>query len=163
MYGILRWPLLMNSIKRGKMGTFGMVRKGGSKPHQGWDLYAEPGTPCFAVADGVVVYMQQNHDEWGNIIVIELTDIRAYGSRLYAAYAHLDVFSPVLYETAKVCAGHRVGNTGNTGNADGLKGKDQHLHFELRQTPRPGLGLAGRFDPMLFYGSPPLGFTIVGP
>ena len=33
---------------------FGMTRDGGTRPHPGVDLYAPPGTPVFAIADGVI-------------------------------------------------------------------------------------------------------------
>ena len=61
----IRWPLASNRIRRGEQGflvalknTFGWVRNTSQmyrKAHQGWDIYAEPGTECYAIADGVVV------------------------------------------------------------------------------------------------------------
>jgi murein DD-endopeptidase MepM/ murein hydrolase activator NlpD len=54
--------------------------------------------------------------------------------------------------------GQIIGKTGNTGNANTMKGDDQHLHFEFRKIIFAGTGEEGirqRFNPTLLYGAPP--------
>lgn len=154
----LRWPLKENRIRRGMLNhTFGYVRKyanGNPKAHQGWDFYAPDGTDCYAVASGKISAIQYNHADWGNLVVIELTDVKHQGQKIYAAYAHL---STVLVSSgATIAIGQKIGKSGTTGNASGMKGEDQHLHFEIRTQSLPGRGLGGRISPLQLYGQPPL-------
>jgi murein DD-endopeptidase MepM/ murein hydrolase activator NlpD len=52
---LLAWPFERNHIRRDiRNNAFGMVRNGGSRVHQGWDLYAVPGTPLYA--EGKIEY-----------------------------------------------------------------------------------------------------------
>ncbi len=147
----LAYPLERNEIRRASThNAFGMVRHGGQSPHQGWDLIALPFTPCFAIADGKILYSNPK-GKFGNLIVLEFTH---RGRTLYAAYAHLH--SIYAHQPAQVSCGDMIGLTGTTGNAQDMRGSDQHLHFEIRTTPFPGKGLAGRIDPAQLYGAAPL-------
>lgn len=123
---MLRWPLRHNEIRKNSVSnTFGMVRKGGTRAHQGWDFRALPWTSCFAVADGEIAYTGHRGD-FGLLVVLEFT----YRARTwFAAYAHLS-YSHVYYQE-KVTAGQLIAETGNTGNASTMTGEDQHLHFEI--------------------------------
>jgi peptidoglycan LD-endopeptidase LytH len=151
---MMHWPLKSNRIRRGLVNnTFGMVRRnadGSTRPHQGWDFYAKPGTPCFAVGDGTIALIRTVGD-YGNTIVLEF---RHDGDRLFAAYSHLSRIDVKAGEVVK--AGQQIGLTGNTGNAVSMKGDDCHLHFELRTMPAPGRGLAGRISPMHIFGACPV-------
>ena len=49
-----------------------------------------------------------------------------------------------------------IGTTGESGNAQGMPEKDQHLHFEIRTTASPGRGLGGRISPLRIFGRCPL-------
>jgi peptidoglycan LD-endopeptidase LytH len=151
---MIHWPLKRNVIRRGLVNnTFGMVRRqanGKSRPHQGWDFYAVPETPCFAVADCTVTLIRTVGD-YGNTVVIEFTH---EGDRLFAAYSHLSAITVKVGDRVK--GGAKVGLTGNTGNAESMRGDDCHLHFELRTMPAPGLGLGGRLSPMEIFGICPL-------
>jgi len=145
------WPLDSNIIRRSSLNnTFGMVRLRADKsprPHQGWDFYAPTGTPCYSVADGLVVYADSCGD-LGKLIVIEID------KNLFVAYAHL---SEIFVKTRNsVKLGDMIGKTGCTGNADKMQGEDQHLHFEVRETPLPGLGLDNRKSPLSLFGVCPL-------
>ncbi|AOY00087.1 M23 family metallopeptidase [Jeongeupia sp. USM3] len=145
----IEWPLDSNVIRRGSVGnTFGMVRNGGTRAHQGWDFFAPAGTPCYAVAAGKVVFAGDRGD-FGGMVVIELA-----GLGLYAAYAHLSRID--VKQGQAVTLGQRVGTTGCTGNAAGMVGADQHLHFEIRTEPLPGLGLGGRISPLQVFGVCPM-------
>lgn len=165
----MRWPLKENRIRKGLINhTFGLVRNNGTKPHQGWDFYAIPGTECFAVASGKVVRVDQvaangNPDSFGKLIVIKLDSITIDGQTVYAAYAHLSEISPGISLGNNVTLGQLIGKTGNTGNASNMTGADQHLHFELRKevSPSGGTGLTRRFDPKRLYGDPPLQSPVI--
>lgn len=151
---MIHWPLASNRIRRGSIShTFGMVRRnanGSTRPHQGWDFYAAPGTPCFAVDGGRIARIRTEGD-YGNTVVLEFIH---EGERLYAAYSHLSRIDVKVEQLVK--AGEQIGLTGNTGNAAGMRGEDCHLHFELRTMPAPGLGLAGRLSPLEIFGVCPL-------
>lgn len=151
----LYWPLESNVIRRNSVSnTFGMVRNGGKRPHQGWDLLAYPGTLCYAVADGVVASVS-NSGDYGKTIVIRFEH---RGRTLYAAYSHLSMF--LVHGNQKLAGGEPIALSGNTGNAAVMDGDDQHLHFEIRTINLPGKGLGGRINPREIYGSTPLNSTV---
>lgn len=122
--------------------TFGMVRNGGTKAHQGWDLAAPVGTPIYAIRSGTIVDCGED-DGYGLQLILEFTHV---GLPAYAVYAHL---SRVLVgKKVLVKEGDLLGFTGRTGNAKDLPKSQEHLHFEIRMLlPRPGKGLSGRIDP----------------
>jgi len=148
------WPLKHNRIRRGSVSnTFGMVRHGADgKPraHQGWDFEAPVRTPCFAIADGAVAMTYFSKD-YGNVAVLSF---QQDDSVLFAAYAHLSAIEAKTGQ--RVTKGQRIGLTGDTGNAKGMPVPDQHLHFEIRTDPRPGLGLSGRVSPLEIFRQVPL-------
>ena len=146
------WPLDINQIRKNSLShTFGMVRRnadGSPRPHQGWDFYAEEGTPCYSVADGKVEYAG-TRGALGNLVVISIAD-----TGTYAAYAHLRDIAVKVGD--RIQLGTLIGHTGNTGNASSMKGKDQHLHFEVRLQVITGLGLEGRISPLKIFGKCPI-------
>ena len=148
------WPLDSNKIRRGsESNTFGMVRHksdGSPRPHQGWDFYAPRGTPAYAIDDGKVVAVTSGGD-YGLVIV---HSFMFEGTPHYAAYCHMKSASVKPGDSVK--KGQQIGLTGDSGNANGMRGPDEHLHFEIRTNPAPGLGLAGRISPMKVYGVCPL-------
>lgn len=148
------WPLDHNVI-RGNVenNTFGMVRRHGDgtpKPHQGWDFAAPPGTPCYAIAAGRIV-MVRDHGDYGRQVLLA---IDVDGVKRWAFYAHLDEVHVSVDE--EVALGQQLGTTGKSGNARNLPASEDHLHFELRTTKAPGLGLAGRVSPREAFGICPL-------
>ncbi|WP_283149718.1 M23 family metallopeptidase [Silvimonas soli] len=148
---VFDWPLDSNIIRRGlNANTFGMVRHdaNGPRAHQGWDFFAPTGTPVYAVADGTVVFAG-NRGDFGLLIVIEHP-----GTGIYSAYAHL---SRIDRDRGRaVHLGDQIGLSGCSGNAAGMTGPDQHLHFEIRTQALPGLGLAGRISPLQVFGICPM-------
>ena len=157
----MRYPLAKNRIRRGSLSnTFGMVRKNGKgepKPHQGWDFEARSGTACFAVGAGVI-HSTRDAGDYGAQIVLALDEPHK-GRKLWAFYAHL--LSMEVVAGQRVAEGDQIGRTGESGNARGMPADDQHLHFELRTEPVPGLGLGGRISPFEVYGQPPLSAPII--
>jgi peptidoglycan LD-endopeptidase LytH len=162
---VARWPLLSNTIRQGSTHhTFGMVRNGGTKAHQGWDIYAVKGTNCYAISAGKVVHTGfygsgSLTTGFGRMVILEFE----HDSRtLFAAYCHLSSVSVEVSDTP-IGAGTLIGLTGITGNARSMHGKDQHLHFEIRTTKYPGLGLQGRLDPIDVFNECPLKYVINSP
>lgn len=146
------WPLDKNLIRRGLVNnTFGMVRKnldGTPRPHQGWDFVAKNGTNFYSIADGTVAYIC-DRGALGLMLVISIGK-----TGKYAAYCHLEEIDVSLGE--KVLLGTRLGKTGSSGNAVGMKELDQHLHFEIRNAPITGTGLTDRISPLQVFGMCPL-------
>lgn len=157
---MIDWPLDRNIIRRGMINhTFGMVRRnadGSRRPHQGWDFEAEAGTPCFAIADGKIAKVRNKGAYGQQVILCFKHDYDGDGEPdlLYAFYAHLSRIDVV--EGQMIKEGQQIGLTGNTGNATSMKGKDQHLHFEIRTIPLPGRGLTGRYSPLAIFKKCPL-------
>ena len=152
----LAWPLQRNMIRRQiPNNAFGKVRNNNTKDHQGWDLYAVPMTPCYAVADGRVWDIQRGGD-YGTTMILSFE----YGERtLYAAYCHLSVC--IVAKGDEVVQSQEIAMTGTSGNASNMSGADWHLHFEIRTAGRPGAGMAGRLDPAQFYGRAPISTPII--
>lgn len=163
---MIGWPLKSNRIRRGMINhTFGMVRRradGSKRPHQGWDFEAKDGTPCFAVADGVIDKVRSVGD-YGLQVVLRFQfdyDNDNDEDTLYAFYAHLSRIDVKVGD--KVTKGQQIGLTGSTGNAKGMKWPDTHLHFEVRSIPLPGTGLSHRYSPMVIFGHCPLNEAVEG-
>jgi len=115
-----------------------------NRVHQGFDLYAPAGTPVMAVKDAEVFKIV--HDEkadYGKQITIKITSEK--GDVTYAQYSHLSTIDVKERQTLK--EGDVIGKTGTTGNAKGMTGANEHLHFEYRDEAAPGKGLKGRLDP----------------
>lgn len=131
----------------GKVRVWSSVQHDYTKLHQGWDLEAAVGTPCFAIADGIITHVG-HHPQFGTNVVLQFSGqanpISSGPGDLFAFYAHLQAATAVVGKLVK--AGDQIGLTGTSGNASP---NAPHLHFEIRNTsnPSPGLGLVGRVDP----------------
>lgn len=149
---VIGWPLDINVIRKNSSNnTFGMVRKntdGSERPHQGWDFYAKEGTPCYAISNGEVKHVEER-GALGLMVVISIA-----GTGKHAAYCHLS--RSTVHVGDRVLLGELIGLTGNSGNAVGMVGADQHLHFEIREQVITGTGLAGRISPLEVFGKCPL-------
>ena len=146
------WPLDSNVIRRNSNNnTFGMVRTnsdGSPRPHQGWDFYAKTGTPCYAISAGEVKHVESR----GSLGLMVVVSIGNTGK--FAAYCHL--LASKVSVGDRVVLGQQVGLTGNSGNAVGMRGADEHLHFEIRNHPITGTGLADRVSPLEVFGVCPM-------
>lgn len=146
-------PLKYMEIRRGlPNNTFGMVRNNGTRPHQGWDLWAPIGTEIYAVADGVVQFVRTS-PAYGLQMCTSFQDPRVTGqsAELFSFYAHLS--QTYVAQGNSVVEGQIIGLTGNSGNASGFTSiEDEHLHFEVRTQSAPGRGLRGRIDPAIIFG-----------
>lgn len=99
---------------------WGAPRAGGTRQHEGIDIFAAKGTPVVAATDGRVV-STRNQGLGGK--QVWLAD-GLFGNRLY--YAHLD--SIIARTGQKVTVGDTLGFVGNTGNA---RTTAPHLHFGI--------------------------------
>lgn len=91
---------------------------GSSAMHEGVDFMAEPGTPIFASAGGVVVYAD-THAQYGNMVEVD------HGNDMVTRYAHA---SKLLVRLGQVVRrGDKIAEVGSTGRSTG-----NHLHFEVR-------------------------------
>jgi murein DD-endopeptidase MepM/ murein hydrolase activator NlpD len=96
-----------------------------SRPHNGVDYAAAPGTPVRAVGDGTVVRAGWAGG-YGNLV--EIRHQRGYSS----LYAHLRGFGSGIRSGARIRQGQVIGYVGSTGLATG-----PHLHYEFHANGRP--------------------------
>jgi murein DD-endopeptidase MepM/ murein hydrolase activator NlpD len=86
--------------------------------HEGIDFPAEPGTPVFAAAGGVVIFAD-SHPQYGNMVEID------HGNDFTTRYAHN---SKLLVKVGDlVHRGRKIAESGSTGRSTG-----PHVHFEVR-------------------------------
>lgn len=161
-------------------GKYGADRKDGK--HAGMDYFAGDGHPVFAILDGVVERASFKprkegiNSTYGNVIVLYHGEDARTGKHTYSLYAHLLEGSfPALYSGKKVKRGQQIAKTGNTGtwqkhyynnnkkypireNKDdkGIKrsreSKGNHLHFEVKQSPKKIEWHIAGFDMGIEYG-----------
>ncbi|SEL28370.1 M23 family metallopeptidase [Parapedobacter koreensis] len=112
--------------------VFGDTRDGGSRKHEGIDIFAARYTPVVAAADGIVGRVGDNR-LGGKVIWL-----RPKGRPLNLYYAHLD--SQLVTAGQSVNMGDTLGLMGNTGNAQTTP---PHLHFGV-------YGMGGAVDPLPF-------------
>jgi len=86
--------------------------------HEGMDIAAFPGTPVYAPANGVIVFVGYKQG-YGNVIVVD------HGYELSTLYGHLSDIMVSRWQ--KVERGQVIGTIGSTGNSSG-----PHLHYEVR-------------------------------
>ncbi|MFC3199021.1 peptidoglycan DD-metalloendopeptidase family protein [Parapedobacter deserti] len=120
------------SAKQHIGSVFGDARDGGSRKHEGIDIFAARHTPVVAAADGVVARVGDNR--LGGKVVW----LRPKGRQINLYYAHLD--SQLVFSGQPVRTGDTLGLMGNTGNA---RTTPPHLHFGIYRS-------GGAVDPLPF-------------
>ncbi len=88
--------------------------------HQGIDIAVAVGTEIYAIADGTVLSVPEEDNDYGKNLIIQHAD--GFTSR----YAKLSDILVTEGQTVKV--GEKIALSGNTGVSTG-----PHLHFELQQ------------------------------
>lgn len=119
-------------------GTFGCVRSGGWKIHEGLDIRClerdkrgEPTDPVLATADGTVAYIntRPSLSNYGNYIVLRHA---VEGIEIYSLYAHLHSVRDGLKIGQTVKGGEQIAVMGRTANTrEGITKDRAHVHFEL--------------------------------
>ena len=99
-------------------GSYGDARAGGSRDHDGVDIFAPAGTPVVAAANAVVSRVETSGT--GGRVIWAVDSVR----NLSYFYAHLQ--RQLVRRGARIAAGDTVGTVGNSGNA---RGSSPHLHF----------------------------------
>lgn len=139
-------------------GTFGYVRNGGTIFHSGLDLYAEEGTPVYAMIDGEIasdVYVIEqpdrvddeypvgykgNTNDAGNSVYVKG---RHNGYDVKVGYWHLRSGTPVAINPRTgdvfkpgdaIYKGELLGYTGRTGNAYNVTNKHLHLVYKVKNS-----------------------------
>jgi murein DD-endopeptidase MepM/ murein hydrolase activator NlpD len=121
------------------------------KFHGGVDLFAEPGTDCYAIYDGTIQWARdEDKGDWGKAVLLKY-ELPGQPAR-WALYAHLTEVHVSLKEKG-VAQGRIIGTTGTTGNASKLY---PHLHFEVWKSLKAWEGgKRYRIDPLEILGSLP--------
>ena len=136
--------------------TFGNTRNSGTKSHSGIDLYAEPGTPLYAMCDGTISRSERyvteqpvrdkddnyppgysgDDNDAGNRFTLEGI---VNGKKIKYSYWHLDEGTPIAINPRtgepfkrgdKVYQGEVIAYSGTTGNA--YKVPYPHLHLVVK-------------------------------
>lgn len=121
---------ISNPLPGGKYSGpgLGQPRAGGTRLHEGLDIFAPIGTPVRAMSDGVVAYSKRVSGDGGSAgfgIAVQIN----HNNGIVTKYAHLSELAG-LQPGDKVKSGQIIGKSGDTGNA---KGTQPHLHFEIWQ------------------------------
>jgi murein DD-endopeptidase MepM/ murein hydrolase activator NlpD len=120
----LKSPLRFNRIS----SRFSRARKhpilGGVLPHYGVDYAAPPGTPVWAVADGVVTHCGWNGGFGKQVVLRHMNGYRTY-------YGHLSRYSSGIRSGVRVKQKQIVGYVGSTGLSTG-----PHLDYRLAKDGR---------------------------
>ncbi len=119
-------------------GTFGCVRSGGGKFHEGLDIRClerdrrgEPTDAVRSTADGTVAYVNARSalSNYGNYVVIRHS---IEGLEIYSLYAHLGSIQPEIKPGQKVKSGEQIGIMGRTSNTrEAISRERAHVHFEV--------------------------------
>ena len=116
-------------------GDWQAPRAGGTRSHEGLDIFAPIGTPVYAARDGKVVYSAKRSEDGGSAgfgLAVRLE----HGDGLETIYSHLNELVG-LSPGESVKRGQLVGYVGMTGNAANLDEELAHLHFEVRHNNVP--------------------------
>lgn len=112
------WPVSSQKVISG----FGP--QGGGKANAGITIASPAGEPVWAVADGEVLYVGDELQGYGNMVLIR------HGSGKTSSYAYLSRAAVDKYDRVK--QGDIIGYVGNTGNA-----KKPQLYFAMRDGNTP--------------------------
>ena len=98
--------------------------EGSPVPNDGINIAAPAGTPILAAEAGVVAYVGQNIDVFGNLVLVRHAD------GWVTAYGHAEAI--LVGEGDTVTRGQVIGRVGHTGSVT-----VPQLHFELRRGTEP--------------------------
>jgi len=117
--------------------VWGDERDGGTRKHEGIDIFSNKGTPVVAISDGYIKAVGTD-ELGGKVITVQPDD---YEWEAY--YAHLD--QQYVINGQRVKKGQLIGTVGNTGNA---KTTPSHLHFGIYTS-------SGAIDPLPYIKTSP--------
>ncbi len=96
-----------------------------TRPHEGTDFAARPGTPIKASGDGRISYIGRDGG-YGRTIRID------HGNDVTTVYAHMRSYANGMRDGKRVRQGETIGYVGMSGLATG-----PHLHYEFRVSGQP--------------------------
>ena len=126
----LGFPVSGNKARVGSV--WGDSRDGGSRSHEGIDIFAARLTPAISAADGYI-FRVNDGGLGGKTVNLKVAD-----RNLSLYYAHLD--TQLVQEGQRVKKGDTLGLVGSTGNASSTS---PHLHFGIYT-------YGGAIDPLPF-------------
>ena len=119
-------------------GTFGCVRRGGTRFHEGIDIRSlkrdrrgESIDPIYAVADGEVVFinLRAGLSNYGRYLILRH---RWDGVEVHTLYAHLSAVAKGLKVGQPVRRSQVIATMGRSANTrEGIPPERAHLHFEV--------------------------------
>lgn len=117
------------------LGTYKLDGKAGTGSHGAVDIKLHMETPLFAIANGVVVKVDDRTTGFGHHIVVRhnnVPDLDNPGqtTTYLSSYSHMDSFKVELGD--KVRKGQLIGFSGNTGTST-----TPHLHFQIDKVDAP--------------------------
>ena len=113
----LGWPLEHGVLLRD-------FSTAGALPHEGLLLAAPAGTPVLAAARGEVLFVGDEGNSFGTLVIV------GHGPDLLTVYAHLA--APAVRKGDQVTRGQVIGRVGTTGRAE-----SPQLHFQVRSGRTP--------------------------
>ena len=122
--GSIRWPLSITVPISNGYGPREAPCAECSTFHRGVDFLAASGTPILAIADGVVVRVNDIDWSFGEHVLVEHV---INGVRTQSLYAHMTVDTIRVSVGQALSVGDVVGLVGSTGQS-----VSPHLHFEVR-------------------------------
>lgn len=124
--------------------VFGKVKRFANRYHTAVDYYAQPGTPVYAVADGVI-YFSGDQEAYGGLVVVTHPS-----DGLYSLYGHVSARRWLIEKGSTVSKGEVIGYIADTDEGYGI-GSVPHLHFSLRLGDPDEYPKAGRANWMSGY------------
>lgn len=100
---------------------------------------SEQGFPCYAMAEGEVIYSAKASDCWGNVIILRHN--LPNGTQVETLYGHLSVLKVKVGDV--VARRSQIGNIGGKGLVCGGNEIYAHLHLEARYSNCPSWGKPG--------------------
>ncbi len=127
---------------------------GKNKPHMGIDLLAIEGTEIFSAVNGIAYLYPREISGYGKVVSIKgkLMNLSTKKEEeIYILYAHLKEVKIKDGETVKV--GDVIGQTGRSGNANGMPQTEEHLHLEIltQKWPSSSKGFSIRKPPLNYF------------
>ncbi len=98
------------------------------KHHQGIDIPVGIGTPVFAIADGIVVELDDSCKTSQGVFIVLKHEMD--GKTFYSRYMHLRYIQTGLVKGQSIAMGDQIGVSGNT--ATGGATGQAHLHFQIQ-------------------------------
>ena len=150
--GALIWPTPNRAFQEGRSieafvqatasgkpesGLFGCVRNGGSRFHEGLDLFpvrrdrrGEALDPVYTVLPGRVVHVSKvaGHSSYGRYVVVQH---EGEAPAFHTLYAHLASVASGVRTGVRVDSGHVLGRMGRSAAGYSIPRSRAHLHFEI--------------------------------